>query len=497
MNKTDQYFTPLLPTFQSLFHGRKRLSRKEYLNREVEKIKNKKLWEFRRLFSQWIPTSELTSTCSGKNSRSRVYNLEITFWAFLNQVFLGGTSCRETVKKVQSWMLQRSRSLPSSSTSAYCQARSRLPLGTLRNVFTHTVSVLDKSSAFNDNFHNRKVKVVDGTGLSMPDTPKNQKKYPQNGMMKEGCGFPQIKMVAIFSLFNGTLLGWAEGNKRNGENTLFRKLWNLFKFGDIVLGDRGFCSYANMGFLLGRGVDSVFRLHHARPFDVRKGIKLGENDSLVTWFRPRTKSKTWTRKEWNKLPSKLNIRLLKIPLIRKGFRTSEIIIATTLTDEKKYTAEDLGKLYFKRWSIELFFRDIKISMGMDILKSRTPEQIVKEITMYAICYNIIRGLILKAADLYHIDVEKISFKGTVQQLNQWLDVLINEKNSLSDFRYLMDEFYKKLVDNLLPVREGRSEPRTKKRRAKNYIIMNKPRKKMLVDCHRNRTTKKNAFYALT
>ena len=188
---------------------------------------------------------------------------------------------------------------------------------------------------------------------------------------------------------------------------------------------------------------------------------------------------------------------MKIPLIRKGFRTSEIIIATTLTDEKKYTSEDLGKLYFKRWSIELFFRDIKITMGMDILKSRTPMQIAKEITMYAISYNIIRGLILKAADLYQVDVEKISFKGTVQQLNQWLEVLINEKHSLSKFRYVMAEFYKKLVDELLPEREGRSEPRTKKRRAKKYIVMNKPRKKMVVDCHRNRTTKKNAFYALS
>jgi len=297
MNKTEQYITPFLPSFQSLFHGRKRLSRKEHLRREIEKIKSKQLWEFRRLFSQWIPAGELSSACSGKNSRSRVYNLEITFWAFLNQVFLGGASCRETVKKVQSWMLQRNRLLPSSSTSAYCQARSRLPLSTLRNIFSHTASILDKSSTSNSHFHGREVKVVDGTGLSMPDTPKNQKKYPQNGMMKKGCGFPQIKMVAIFSLFNGTLLGWSEGNKRNGENTLFQKLWKFFKPGDIVLGDRGFCSYANMGFLSDRCVDSVFRLHQARPFNIGKGTKLGRNDRLVAWFRPRTKAKNWTRKE--------------------------------------------------------------------------------------------------------------------------------------------------------------------------------------------------------
>jgi len=331
----------------------------------------------------------------------------------------------------------------------------------------------------------------------MPDTPKNQKKYPQNGMMKEGCGFPQIKMVAIFSLFNGTLLGWSEGNKRNGENTLFQKLWNLFKPGDIVLGDRGFCSYANMGFLSDRSVDSVFRLHQARPFNTRKGTKLGRNDRLVTWFRPATRARAWNKEEWNKLPVEIKIRLLKISFTKSGFRTREIILATTLIDEKKYTLEELGKLYFKRWSIELFFRDIKITMGMDILKSRTPEQILKEITMYAISYNIIRGLIQKAADMYQVDIEKISFKGTVQQLNQWLEVLINEKHSLSKFRYIMAEFYKKLVDKLLPERPDRNEPRTKKRRAKNYIIMNKPRKKMVVDCHRNRTTKKNAFYALS
>ena len=104
-------------------------------------------------------------------------------------------------------------------------------------------------------------------------------------------------MVAIFSLFNGTLLGWSEGNKRNGENTLFRKLWSLFKPGDIVLGDRGFCSYANMGFLSSRGVDSVFRLHQARPFNIRKGTKPDGNDRLVTGLRSKTKAKNWTRKE--------------------------------------------------------------------------------------------------------------------------------------------------------------------------------------------------------
>ena len=394
-------------------------------------------------------------------------------------------------------MLQRNRPLPSSSTSGYCQARSRLPLSTLRNIFTHTVSVLDKKSVSPVLFHNRQVKVVDGTGLSMPDTPENQEKYPQNGMMKKGCGFPQVKMVAIFSLFNGALLGWAEGNKFIGENSLWRKLWKLLKAGDIILGDRGFCSYANMGFLFDRKIDTVFRLHQMRPHNLREGSSLGRNDRLVTWFRPRAKAKNWTRKEWNELPSELKVRILKILLVRKGFRTREIILATTLIDEQKYTSNDLGKLYFKRWSVELFFRDIKITMGMDILKSRSPEQICKEITMYAISYNLIRGLMQKAAKMYHVSIEKISFKGTVQQLNQWLWILIKEEYSLSKFRHLMAMFYEKLVDKLLSERPGRREPRARKRRAKNYNIMNKPRAEMIVDCHRNRTTKKNAYFALT
>jgi hypothetical protein len=494
LKKQDKY-TPSLPGMQSFFLGRKRLSSKEKMERKISEIRKKQLPEFRQLFSSYIPVG-LFSSCSNPAGRNRIFNLEITFWAFLNQVLTPGTSCSDIVKKVQTWMLRSKKTIPSSNTSAYCQARKRLPFDLLEDIFKYTADVLENKFALNSLWHGRHVKVIDGSGLSMPDTPENQKLYPQNGAMKPGCGFPQISFAGLFSLSNGALLNWKTGNRFVNENVLFRQMWSTLKKGDLILGDRAYCTYTNIASLIELGVDSVFRLHHARKINWRQGIRLGKKDKIFIWKRP-VFSKTLSNEERKKLPEEIKVRVLELPVIRKGFRTKKITIATTLLNAEKYTADELAKLYFQRWAIELFLRDIKTSMGMDILTSLTPEQIQKEITMHTISYNVLRGFMQDAAEMYNIPIDRISFKGTAQQLNQWIWVFLNEEYSMSDFRRIMKEFYEKIVDRTVSKRPGRSEPRAKKRRPKNYNLLNKPRGEMVVSCHRNNTNRKNAFYALT
>jgi len=331
------------------------------------------------------------------------------------------------------------------------------------------------------------VKVVDATGLSMPDTPQNQEVWPQNAAQKPGCGFPQLKVVGLFNLGSGALLHWAEGNKHNHESSLFRRLWDFLSRGDILLADRGYCSYVTLAALARRGVDTVVRLKSYRPVDFREGKKLGPTDRLVEWSRPVQRPKDWSKRDWKKLPQKMMVRVLRYTIETPGFRTREVALVTTLIDPEKYPASKLAELYFKRWAIELFFRDMKIALGMDVLRCKSPEMVRKEIAMHAIGYNLIRALIHDAARLYEKAFDRISFQGALSQVRQWSELIRNHVRRAGI--KIHEAFLERLVDDPVPKRPGRSEPRAKKRRAKNFQLLNKPRHEMVIKAHRNRPEK--------
>jgi hypothetical protein len=324
------------------------------------------------------------------------------------------------------------------------------------------------------------VKIVDGTGVSMPDTPENQKAFPQSSGQKPGCGFPHAKLVGCFCLASGALIEWVEGTLKNHEYALFTKLWDLFEKGDVLLTDRGFCAFEAIARLLGRGVDSVMRLHQARCTDFRKGRRLSKNERLVQWDKPKVRPSSTPLRQWKKLPQTLTLRYLKIHVSTPGFRTQQIIVVTTLTDTETYSAEALGELYFRRWSVELFFRDIKITLGMDVLRCKTPEMVRKEIIMHAIAYNLIRALMQEAASTYHVELTRISFKGTADTLRQWAEVLNAAANNNREFARLKETLLGLLAEDLVPLRPQRSEPRARKRRPKNYRLLTKPRREMIV-----------------
>jgi len=499
MSNRRQNYTPCLPGMQRYLSGRPNLSSQESIRRQIEEIRGKELWEFRRVFGNWINRNLLCDSSHVKRFRNRIFSVEVVFWAFLNQVFQVNTGCASIVKKVQSWMIYRCRRAPSSNTSAYCQARERLPLELLRSIQAEIVKRLEDRIVPGERWCGRSVKVVDGTGLSMPDTLANQGSYPQARSMKEGCGFPLMNVTGVFSLCNGALLGYAYGNKHIHENTLWHCLWNLLCHGDIILGDRGFCSFANIAEMLQQGVDSVMRLHEWRN---KKMIYLKqegdtENDRTARWRKPRFSGKYWSEKEWQDMPAALTMRVITVCVANNGFRTQKLSVITTLLDRKKYPAEAIAELYFKRWKIELFYRDIKTSMGMEVLKSQTPGQIHKELAMYAIAYNLVRALMQEAAHTYAVALERISFKGALQQLNQWLWLFFNQKHSPDDVARLRQEFLTKIVDVPLAKRSGRNEPRAKKRRPKNYSLLNKPRQEMRIEGPWNHSEKKYAFSPLS
>lgn len=462
--------SPLLPGFPHRL-GRPRRTWAARFKQEQADLRRKQLWELRELFRPWIDGSDLEPTAAGANSRCRVFSLEVVFFAFLYQL-LARIACAGAVKRVQSWRLHRGLPCPTSDTGAYCRARCRLPQAVLNKTLDTTAERVEAGS---ERWHGRRVRVVDGTGLSMPDTEANQGVWPQNSNMAPGCGFPSLKMVGLFDLFSGAWLKWAAGNKYDSENGLWRSLWGCLSMGDVVLGDCLYATYALVGGLQARGVDGVYALGRHRRIDWRAGKRLGKRDRLQTWKRTRHRPPYMSPSEWAQMPETLVVRVLQNTVEIPGFRPERITLVTTLVDAEAFPARDLFALYRRRWSVELYFRDIKIALDMDILGSRTPAQIRKELTMYAICYNLLRGLIQQAANRAGVDLSRISFQGAAEQLDQWSWLFMITADSAARRHELLLEFYDALVSSLVPYRPDRSEPRVRKRRPKNCRKMTRPR----------------------
>jgi hypothetical protein len=335
-----------------------------------------------------------------------------------------------------------------------------------------------------------RVKVVDGTGVSLPDTPKNQRAYPQPGGQKPGCGFPLLKLVGVFSVATGALLDYAKGNKHQHELGLLQRLLDTFKAGDLVLADRGFSTYALMALLWLRKVHSLFRLHHARPQDFRKGKRLGKDDRLLVWRKPDNwqKPRFIPKSLWRRLPTQLSVRMVRFTLQIPGYRTRSVTLITTLLDPKLYPAAELAQLYARRWRIELWFRDIKTSMGMETLRCLSPKMVHKELEMFFIAYNFIRCLIADAAQVHDVAIERLSFKGTVDSVRQF-SAAIAQARSRKKTNQLFARLLELMAKDKVPERPGRREPRAVKRRPKPYQKLNRPRHLMIEMQHRSKYRK--------
>jgi len=450
-------------------------------------LKQKTFKQVGAFFEKCIPQALLKPERDGAMSRRRLFSKENTFWAFFSQVLDADGGCKEVIRKLQSYASIKGGKVPSSSTAAYCTARKKLDEQMLCDILEHTADGLEEMPG-TGLMNNRRVIVVDGTGISMPDTSANQALWPQSSTQKLGCGFPMARICACFSLKSGALLSYALGNKKNHEIPLFRRQWHTFKRGDIVLGDKAFCSYFDIANLKEQSVDSVVTFARRAPFSAANSIKkLGPDDLLITWQRPTYNTKlSYSIDAWAKLPEELTLRQIKVSVKYPGFRTQQFYIVTTLLAAAQYPAEELAELYFKRWDVELFFRDIKTTMGMDILRCKTPEMIRKEILMHFIAYNCIRRLMCEAAKDVDLKARIVSFKGSVQALRNWEPHLNQAKISRAERLRLISSLYEAMTNTPITQRPGRSEPRCLKRRKKNYQLMTVPRREMQEIKHRNR-----------
>lgn len=408
----------------------------------------------------------------------KIYTPLVTLWVFLSQVLSADHSCRWAVGRLLAHRLSQGQSPCSAETGAYCQARKRLPEKLFSEVARKTGQQLDANACESWLWKERPVYMFDGATVMMPDTEENQKAYPQNVAQKPGLGFPIARIAAIFSLSCGAVVDLAIGRyagKGQGESTLLRTLWDIFRPGDIVLTDALLCTWTEIQMLKERDIDFVGQLHVGRSADFRRGKRLGKKDHLVRWSKPFVR---WMDKQSRQaLPDFLEVRECSISIQQPGFRNETIVVVTTLLDAEEFTKEDIAEIYFRRWNVELDLRNIKSVMQMDMLRCKTPELVRKEIWTHILAYNLIRTVIAQAAIRHVLHPRSISFKGTIQMLEAFQQLIaFTDQHHAAHRTYLYENLLDAMASQRVANRPGRFEPRRIKRRKRKYARLTKPRR---------------------
>jgi hypothetical protein len=402
--------------------------------------------------------------------RERVLTPLVTVRLFLLQILRGNLPCNQMPHAAQM----------SFTGQAYCAARARLPRTILEGLLRITVETLGKSALDASRWLGHRVFLVDGSTFSMSDTPELQEQFGQPGNQAPGCGFPVAHWLAMMHYGTGMVVRMLTAPLRTHDQSRVAELHPELQAGDVLVGDRGFCSYVHLALLFLRQAHGVFRVHQRTIVSFRRYRKhvprrrgkhgnqkgqprseylqsLGTCDQLVKWFKP-VESPAWLDQgQFQSLPETLVVRETRCRIRRRGFRVAEVTLVTTLLDATRYSVEDLATLYLHRWSVETNFRHLKTTMGLEVLRCQTVEGVLKELTVFAIAYNLVRLVMFEAAQRQRVPVTRISFVDALR----WLA----HATPTTPLRNLV----------VNPFRPGRVDPRAVKRRPKEYDRLNRPR----------------------
>jgi hypothetical protein len=366
------------------------------------------------------------------------------------------------------------------SASGYCQARMRLPLEVIQRVARRVIAAFAIVTEEVGLWHGHRLWLTDGTGFSMPDTPELEAYFGQPSAQKAGCGFPVASVLALCDASTGLVVDVLPRPLRVHDMSGIVYLHEQLCPGDVLVGDRAFCSYAHLALLLSRGLHGVFRQHPRSKVNFRKFAtgkkrpqtprsrrpswqvvkKLARFDEWVDFAKPKRCPDWMSPQQYQLLPDTLRARVLRYAVRRRGYRTRRVTLVTTLLDRNQYPAEELAQLYGGRWAVELNFRHLKTTMQMDVLHCETVQGVLKELWMFLLVYNLVRMVMLEAARRQHVPVDRIAFVDALR----WL-AHAQPGTDLPD-----------LVVN--PSRPGRIEPRVRKRRPKPYPLMTRPRNEL-------------------
>jgi hypothetical protein len=427
----------------------------------------------------WLPPNLFAKSSSQANSRDRCYTCWRTFWAFLWQSFNPQASCREVVRQIQALFRLLNGPLISEEDGAYCRARVRMPLSSFAQALSATRQVADKLTPALSFLNARPLKVADGSALTLlADTPKNRAAYPSLQCQPDQPSFPMMRLVVLFSLCSGAILAAAQGSLAVSELFLLNQLTAFLHPGDILVGDRGFGCFSLVALLQQiLGVDFIGRT--TRRIDGRRRLKpLGRGDWLMQWKKGQKPSPWITLQQWLGLPANLSLRAVSGSLYQKGFRVRRVTLVTTLLDPQLYPAKDILRAYLRRWRLEMCLDDLKTTLHMESLRSRSPEMAQKELYMRLIAHNLIRCIMAQAALEHDVPLDRISFKGSLDALRQFSQAMAQARSKKKRHQ-LWVELLRTLAADLLPERPNRREPRAVKRKKNRYPRLVGRRKKFV------------------
>ena len=430
--------------------------------------------QFQQDWTGQLEPEAILTACRGVAYRWRERTLDpvTTIQLFFVQILHGNTACTHL----------RHLTKLDVTASAYCQARMKLPLAVFEQLLGSVSQGLQHEPLDEGRWLGHRTFWADGSSFSMPDTPALQEHFGQSGKQLPGCGFPVAHLLALFHAGTGLVVRMLAAPLRTHDLSQVVELHPDLHPGDVLVADRGFCSYAHLALLVQTGVHAVFRLHqrhivdftpgrpHVKPRTRGKRHKgqprsgwlqqLGEHDQLVHWLKPLTCPQWMDKEQFRHLPERLEVRELQYRVDRKGFRVTTITLVTTLLDAVLYPVEAFAQLYYARWGIETNFAHLKTTMGLDVLKCKTVDGVLKELIVFALIDNLVRLVIIQAARRQQVAIDRISFIDAARWLAAARD----------------DESLSWLVVN--PHRPSRYEPRVRKRRPKQYPLMQTPRKEL-------------------
>jgi len=424
------------------------------------------------------------SADEGHRWRDRVLDPATTILLLVTQVLHGNAAVNQ--------LRRIGATLARFTDTAYCQARARLPVAVLKRLLRRVAAELpDRAPGPGDQegrFRGHRVFLIDGSSASMPDTPQLKQRFGQPAGQLPECGFPVAHALYLMHAFTGMILDVIISPLNTHDMRHAADTHRRLCPGDLLGGDRAFCSFAHLALLTESALHGLFRIHqrtlvnftpgrrHARRggrgrardagLPTSRWIKTlpaprGLKDQVVEWFKPRDKPGWLSPEKWSGLPPTIRVRELRYRVTRRGYRTRALTVATTLLDPRKYPAQELTRLYLGRWQIEINFRHLKHTMGMDVLRCKTTAGVTKELLAYAIAYNLVCLVMHQAARRQGVAPQRISFVDALR----WL------------IHHDADDALPTLVIN--PLRPGRAQPRAVKRRSKQYDLLNKPRRVLL------------------
>lgn len=440
------------------------------LAKSIEKVRQSVGSQVYRIFEEVLPAE---SVVRRPGERRRAYDSATTLWAMLSQT-MRGSSQRDAVRELQAVDELLGRPVRSGNTGSYAGARARLSDASVEAAHEDLCERIGRMTP-RGTVRGGRLLSVDATGVQLDDTKANLKYYKYAACQKPGCGFPVMQQVTLMDLGSGTVLEAIETAQDEGESPLFEAgLRHQIGEGDVLLADRAYCSFVNIARVLEAGGDALMRLNSSRNKEALKK----SDDVVVRWQRPDFSAAPLHlfREDWERLPRSIDVRLVRYRVRQKGYRTREVLLATTLMEE---SVEELAALYRRRWEIETEFRHLKTTLGMEHMRVKSPEMAYKQMYVFFIAHNLIRWLMLKAADSHGVDPTRISFKGAVDCLQRWVAEMAHLKRR--DFEQMKERMLQVLARDLVPRRPDRIEPRRLKKRLKRFTLLTFPRSTYLTD----------------